>query len=449
MELLAHQKHLLLTAAVLAVVFTVVFGLRAADSSGPPAGAESAGPNAGEMPTLELKITGPEKALVDSKVTFELVVTNAGKGPVKGLLMIDRFEPGLQHSAAESPIEHDLDDLAPGKSQKVSLTFRITQPGSLSHTVQITSGGRQVASQRATVRAVRKEESPASPAPGKAASSPSTPAAPDRPEAKDEPKPMPGSSFPEIPYRKDTPDDEERQKPPNLGEPLVDKPEDLKRLQADQPLWVDRTNKRVVVLGGVCLRQAPLELFACLRNSKEHESILTVPTKASFVHFALLLVGAEPGGPVQFEPQYVPARGTEIEITLAWKDEKGQRQTARAQDWVRDAKTKKAMEHPWVFAGSRFVADPRTGQNAYLTDREGDFICVSNFPDAMLDLPIPSTSANADLLFEAFTERIPPIGTPVTMILTPKDKKPQAKPAEKTPARQEKAPDAKGAVEKR
>ena len=35
-------------------------------------------------------------------------------------------------------------------------------------------------------------------------------------------------------------------------------------------------------------------------------------------------------------------------------------------------------------------------------------------------VPIRSSDSNAVLLFEAFTERIPPLGTPVTLILTPK-----------------------------
>ena len=35
----------------------------------------------------------------------------------------------------------------------------------------------------------------------------------------------------------------------------------------------------------------------------------------------------------------------------------------------------------------------------------------------MLDLPIESSQKAADLLFEAWTDRIPPIGTRVTVVL--------------------------------
>ena len=41
----------------------------------------------------------------------------------------------------------------------------------------------------------------------------------------------------------------------------------------------------------------------------------------------------------------------------------------------------------------------------------------------MLDLPIESSQATSDLLFEAFTEHIPPVGTKVRLVLTPQRKR--------------------------
>ena len=40
---------------------------------------------------------------------------------------------------------------------------------------------------------------------------------------------------------------------------------------------------------------------------------------------------------------------------------------------------------------------------------------------AVLDLPISSSANNDELLFEAFTEHIPPVGTPVTLIVRVKE----------------------------
>ena len=195
----------------------------------------------------------------------------------------------------------------------------------------------------------------------------------------------------------------------------------LKHFHPDYDVWLDAKNKRIVLQSEVCLRDGALELFACIhrwiddptlkgsklrRGTKEHESILTINTTAKLVHTGLLLSGADNGSPARFRPKYVPAHGSEIEITLHWQDGQGKWQTARAQDWVRDHKTKKEMTHRWVFAGSRFWVNERTGERIY-TAESGDLICVSNFDTAVLDLPIESSGANEGLLFEAFTERIP------------------------------------------
>ena len=48
--------------------------------------ADEAKPAAPPRPTLELKIDGPAKAKVDGSVTFEVVITNTGKIPARGLV---------------------------------------------------------------------------------------------------------------------------------------------------------------------------------------------------------------------------------------------------------------------------------------------------------------------------------------------------------------------------
>jgi len=206
----------------------------------------------------------------------------------------------------------------------------------------------------------------------------------------------------------------------SLGPPLVDHPDRLQRLHPEFPIWIDIEGRSVVMIGRVCQREAPLELFACLKNFKEHESVLSINTRAYIVHAGLLALGVEPGRPVQFYPEYRPAEGPEIDIFVVWKDAEGKIQRAPAQQWVRDVHTKQAMKSAWIFTGSQIVKDEETGEQYYYADSTGELICVSNFPSAVLDLPIRSSDSNEALLFEAFTEHIPPLGTPVTVILTPK-----------------------------
>jgi hypothetical protein len=196
-------------------------------------------------------------------------------------------------------------------------------------------------------------------------------------------------------------------------------PKGAKRLSPQYDVWIDPKKKVVIVDGQVSLREGMLEMFACTRHTKEHESIVSVNSKAFLIHAALLRLGAEQGRPVQFVPKYRPPSGTEIEVTVEWLDERGKPHTARAQDWIKDINTKKAMAHPFVFAGSSFWTDEETGKKFYQAEG-GDLICVSNFGTAMLDIPVESSPENSELAFEAFTKRIPPLGAPVRLVLKPK-----------------------------
>lgn len=241
-----------------------------------------------------------------------------------------------------------------------------------------------------------------------------TPVEPETGMSQEEPQPA------EPDMAKDSPPVSSAKAKLDFGEPLVEGLGKNERLAPNEPIWLTKDRKSVVVQTMVCQREAPLELFACLLNSKEHESVLAVPVKAFFVHAGLLAAGAKPGTPVSWDPKYTPPTGTEIEITVLWKDGEGKIQKARAQDWVRDMTTGKAMTHPWVFAGSQMYKDEETGKESYVADSTGELICVSNFPSATLDVPIESSDSNAALMFETMTEKIPELGTPVTMVLTPK-----------------------------
>ena len=212
-------------------------------------------------------------------------------------------------------------------------------------------------------------------------------------------------------------------------------PAGLIRLAKDADLWIDLKNKMVVVDGEIALRRGQLEMFACPKGTKEHESVIAVHSKAQYVHAGLLAIGAKKGRPVQFEPKYMPASGTKIDVLVLWKDEQGKKKRGRAQNWIRNGETGKQMQYDWVFAGSGFWKDPTDGRQFYYGDA-GDFICVSNFPSATLDLPIESSQANTSLMFEAYTERIPPRGTPIRLVLRLQPEKKQSKQEKDAPDKQ-------------
>jgi hypothetical protein len=207
--------------------------------------------------------------------------------------------------------------------------------------------------------------------------------------------------------------------------PKLPEPKGAQRLSKDYPVWIDPKEKAVIVEGQVSLREGFLEMFACTRNTKEHESIISANTKAFLVHTGLVALGAEPGHPVRFQPRYEPPTGTEIDVLVRYLDEKGKVQTARAQDWIKDNHTGKPMAYPFVFAGSSFYVDPDT-QKQHYQGEHGDFVCVSNFSTAVLDIPAKSSKSNEELEFEALTKNIPPLGAPVQLVFKPKLKKPGA-----------------------
>ena len=195
-------------------------------------------------------------------------------------------------------------------------------------------------------------------------------------------------------------------------------PEEMKRLGKDSNLWIDPTSKRLVVDGYIAINQGPLEMFACPVGTKEHESVVSVLAQAREIHAGLLAIGADSGTPVSFNPEYRPATGQRIAIWAMWRDEDGNIQKTKAQQWVKNLREDKPLEVDWVFAGSSFWKDPESGREYYQAD-SGDLVCVSNFTTAMMDLPVESSQTNASLVYVANTEKIPPQGTPVRLVFVP------------------------------
>lgn len=255
-------------------------------------------------------------------------------------------------------------------------------------------------------------------------------------------------------------------------------------LNKNGTVLLDKKGKRVLLKTHVALRQGALEMLCCLKQTKEHESILSLDAKAYVVHTALLALDARPGKPVHFDEEYHPPTGQKIDIFLNWTDDEGKAHRVPARSWVRQAINRfriakmdrlpdglklpknselrydnklkelswygpmtvqqkvdflalspdkayqaviesffeqsqpREMEADWVFAGSNIYKDEDTGKEHYLAE-DGDLICVANFGGAMIDVALNSSAENNELNFEAWTDRIPPKETPVTVELIP------------------------------
>jgi hypothetical protein len=179
---------------------------------------------------------------------------------------------------------------------------------------------------------------------------------------------------------------------------------------------------RVGIVTEVCLREGPLEVFLCKKGTKEHESPLRVDMDAELVHLAIIAAGGKVGTPTQFvdangNAKYQPATGSKVNITLHYKLG-GKPQTCPAQDWIWDIKKKAPIPHTWVFAGSKFITDPdNPNAKPYYGGNSGDIFSISNFPFATLEFPVEITKDDAQLNYEAKTDKIPPLGSKAWLII--------------------------------
>lgn len=197
----------------------------------------------------------------------------------------------------------------------------------------------------------------------------------------------------------------------------IEIPDSWKRMSKTSHIWADKEKKRVVVRGVICLREGLLEMFACPRGTKEHESIVSVHAKSSEMHATLIALGIDPGKPMDWRGEYQPASGPIIDVEVWWTED-SKLKKRRMQEMLKETKTGKATTAKFVFGGSEIYVDPSTKTQTYYAD-SGEMINVANSPYAMIDVTIKSSmEAEQGLMFAALTENIPPVNTKVYLVLS-------------------------------
>lgn len=216
--------------------------------------------------------------------------------------------------------------------------------------------------------------------------------------------------------------------------PKLDPKNTVKELNPAKTIFAELAgpegNKKVVRVGlacEVCLREGPLEVFLCKKGTKEHEAVVRFDGDAQIIHAALELAGAKKGTPTQFadpktgQPAWKPATGTKMNVTVHYT-KGGKTFTHPAQEWIWDTKKKAAMAHGWVFAGSMEIENPNPGGKPFYGANSGDIFSISNFPYSLLEIPAEISKDDANLTYEAKTDKIPPLYSKVWVILEPEKK---------------------------
>ncbi len=202
-------------------------------------------------------------------------------------------------------------------------------------------------------------------------------------------------------------------------------------------LAINLEERCVDVEASVCLRRGLLELVACTKGTKEHESIVVMEAKPMHIHAALLLLGAKPGSPAtrqQLGDQAerwidVPPRGGAVDVSLVLMGEGGKWAERPISDFIVRSRPKSAApasaapepKFPtltFLFAGSVLHGDG-PGPRRYLSDDSGNVISLSTFGDELLCLPAIHSQANDALQWQVNPTHLPAIGSNVTLRLRP------------------------------
>ncbi len=201
-----------------------------------------------------------------------------------------------------------------------------------------------------------------------------------------------------------------------------------------------RAEKRVEVPGVVAVRRNLIELFACGEGGKVHESVLRLDVRPSNLNLALKLLELDDGGrkkvtrTVEVEedgktvtktvevmeengPNFLgdPTRpqGDPLIVTVRW-EENGETRRVRAEDMIFERRRGRSMPRAgWIYTGSRFVQNPRTGREEFIADHSKTIMTTWHDPDALIDNPLPD--GGNDEVYFANPDVVPERGTPVTL----------------------------------
>jgi hypothetical protein len=177
---------------------------------------------------------------------------------------------------------------------------------------------------------------------------------------------------------------------------------------------VDSRNREVRVPGWVNMTEGAIELLACGRGGKTHESVFVLDVNPLDLQAGLLLLGLQPGTPPTGLGEGMPT-GTEVDLRVEWEGD-GRRHEAPAGAFVYNYETKSVMSNvSWVYTGS-VIED-----GMFKALAEESLIVTYWDPWAIINVGHP-TGSN-DEIWAVNRAIVPPLNTPITMHIKPRGKK--------------------------
>jgi hypothetical protein len=199
----------------------------------------------------------------------------------------------------------------------------------------------------------------------------------------------------------------------------------------DKHLRVWPKEKRIEVDGLICLKRGPyLELLACTRGGKTHESLLVFLCDPEKLHLGLILLGLKPSPQVKEFDDEKPLEGDKVAIEVEWakdpaKDLPGFTGVATVRQRVEDLIYDQSRNGPmpragWVFTGSTTVdeylpPDYTKAKKVYAAKATGTIAVTAHDPAATLDTALPGSQTT----YYPWADRLPERFTPVIVHIRP------------------------------
>jgi hypothetical protein len=164
----------------------------------------------------------------------------------------------------------------------------------------------------------------------------------------------------------------------------------------------------------------PIEVIACWahpKGKKAHETIVTIEAPPSAVAKALEELGLKPGMPVMGDSKE-PPQGPEVKVYLEVPDA-GDVRRLSIDKVLLDKRTGKPFPKniQWRFTGSALVLDPAKNEKIYGADTTGTLIVIFPVTNATVLQTNLTMEYERFMKLETNTKALPPVGTPVKLVL--------------------------------
>jgi hypothetical protein len=173
----------------------------------------------------------------------------------------------------------------------------------------------------------------------------------------------------------------------------------------------------------VNMTEGLIEYLIVLQQGKAHESLFITEICPTHLNLAFKLLRYTPspelfslmedGHMTGIYPPVSPAikSHARIDIEVEWND-RGTTRRFPINEWIQNSNGNKTMTAgPWLYTG----ADVQAGK--FIPDLTGDIAAIMEVRNAMINYP--GSDNGEETVWFPFPEKVPPLGTSTTLIITP------------------------------